>query len=268
MGSKIEGNKGDIKVVGEGSDITISNVSFQYPFSTKEVLTNINMKIRNGEKVAVVGENGSGKSTLLKLILHLYDPTKGEISINGVDLRNIDTKEYRERIGNVTQKYHYYAMSIKDNILLKTKAELPEKGLNEIIDMCDLRTKVDSLKGKENAILTKELDEDGAELSGGEAQKIAIAREIASENISLLILDEASAAMDPISENKINQMILQYAENKTLIMVSHHLSTVKDMNYIYVLDQGKIIEEGTHDCLIEKDGKYAQMWKVQSQKYH
>ncbi len=268
MGSKIEGNKGDIKVVGEGSDITISNVSFQYPFSTKEVLTNINMKIRNGEKVAVVGENGSGKSTLLKLILHLYDPTKGEISINGVDLRNIDTKEYRERIGNVTQKYHYYAMSIKDNILLKTKAELPEKGLNEIIDMCDLRTKVDSLKGKENAILTKELDEDGAELSGGEAQKIAIAREIASENISLLILDEASAAMDPISENKINQMILQYAENKTLIMVSHHLSTVKDMNYIYVLDQGKIIEEGTHDSLIEKGGKYAQMWKVQSQKYH
>lgn len=158
MGSKIEENTGDTKVVGEGSDITISNVSFQYPFSTKEVLTNINMKIRNGEKVAVVGENGSGKSTLLKLILHLYDPTKGEISINGVDLRNIDTKEYRERIGNVTQKYHYYAMSIKDNILLKIKAELSEKGLNEIIDMCDLRTKVDSLKGKENTILTKELE--------------------------------------------------------------------------------------------------------------
>ena len=88
----------------------------------------------------------------------MYDPTKGEISINGVDLRNIDTKEYRERIGNVTQKYHYYAMSIKDNILLKTKAELSEKGLNEIIDMCDLRTKVDSLKGKENTILTKELE--------------------------------------------------------------------------------------------------------------
>ena len=247
--------------------INIENVSFSY--NEKDfVLDDINMKLSKGDRIALVGHNGAGKTTLIKLLLHLYDPNSGNIIIDNINLKNINTASYRNIIGVVYQDYRYYALTIAENVLLKkVESENDRKRVIEALKKSQLYDDVKLLPNGIDTIITKEFDENGVILSGGQSQKLALARVFSHTDKQILIFDEASSAMDPLSEAKINKSILDFCRDKILILISHRLSTSKDMEMIYVLKDGKIIERGKHTDLMSKNGIYAEMFSVQSESY-
>lgn len=248
--------------------IDICHLYFQYPGSDGNVLKDINMHLKKGQRVALVGYNGAGKSTLIKMLLRLYDPQAGEIKINGEDIRSYEVSSIREKIGVVFQNYHCYAMSIAENVLMKqVDNEEDQKRVVEALKKSDLYEYVMQLPNGINTELTREYNEEGTLLSGGQNQKLALARVFASEGKEFLIMDEASSALDPISERKINQSILEYTSGKTLLLISHRLSIAKEMDYIYYMEQGEILECGTHKELIRKNKKYAAMYNAQAEYY-
>lgn len=248
--------------------LATERVCFTYPNTSREILHNIKFRIKQGEHIALVGDNGTGKTTLIRLLLRLYDPTQGTILLNGQDIRSLPADAYRSHFGIVSQNYHYYAMSIAENILLrKVERDEDRQCVIQALKQSDLYEYVRSLPNGMDTILSNEFDDEGIRLSGGQAQKLALARVFAMKDKEVLIMDEASAALDPISESRINQAILEFAKGKTLFLVSHRLSAVKGMDQIYLIYQGEIQEHGTHEELIAQQGKYAAMWTVQSEKY-
>lgn len=232
-----------------------------------DALKGVSLRFKKGEKIAIVGYNGAGKTTLIKLIMRLYDPTSGEILYNGVDVRELDLEGYRRRIGAVFQDYKMFAADIAENVMNGPYSESRDnRTVLEALEKADFTDKLNTLENGIHTVLTREFDESGTNLSGGEQQKIAIAR-VFARNCDLMILDEPSSALDPIAEYKLNRAIAEKTKDKTVIFISHRLSTTRMADRIYMFDSGRVVEEGSHDELMKLNGKYAEMFRVQSEKY-
>ncbi|MGN1339952.1 MAG: ABC transporter ATP-binding protein [Oscillospiraceae bacterium] len=262
----IEGCEGEVPVPEDDCTLELRNVSFRYKDTEKYVLKNVSMTIRKGEKLALVGENGAGKSTLIKLIMRLYDVTEGEILFGGVDIRRLNIKAYRQKIGAVFQDFQIYGATIAENVKTDFVSENDSEKIVEALYRADFGEKLKTLTNGINTELTKEFSDAGTMLSGGESQKAAIAR-MFMRDMPIAILDEPSSALDPIAEYRLNKSMLQNAENQAVILISHRLSTTKDADRIILLENGSIAESGTHAELLANNGVYAEMWNVQAEKY-
>jgi len=232
----------------------------------KKSLDGINLTIKRGEKIAIVGYNGAGKTTLTKLLMRLYDPTEGEILYNGRDLKDYDIPSLRARIGTVFQDYKIFAATIAENVLSDTCAEADRDTVIDALTKATFSDKLNSLEKGMDTELTKEFSEEGVNLSGGESQKVAIAR-IFARPYDLIIMDEPSSALDPTAEYELNHTILEYAKDKTVVFISHRLSTTRMADKILMFADGKLMESGTHDELMALNGKYAEMFRLQAEKY-
>ena len=242
--------------------IKFENVSFKYPGTEKYVLRNINLEISPYKKVALVGYNGAGKTTLTNLLLRLYDVTEGAITIDGVNIKEWDIKTYHKNFAAVFQDFSLFGATLGENVSMD--GEPDKEKVEEAIKAADFSRK---LPNGTDSILLREFDDDGVSLSGGEAQKIAIARAF-YKDCSFAILDEPSANLDPVAEYALNQSMTRAANDKTVIFISHRLSTTVMADEIYMLEKGQIIEHGSHEELMRLDGKYAYMFKLQAEKYN
>ena len=260
--------KGDVTGVPAFDTLSVRGLSFAYPFSKdgKEALSGIDLEIKRGEKVAFVGYNGAGKTTLIKLLMRLYDATEGKILYNGQDITAFSPAEYRKHIGAVFQDYTVFAATVGENVMGGEYTEADEPAVRAALTAAAFDDKLGKLPNGVNTQLTTEFSKDGVGLSGGEAQKIAIAR-VFARPYELIVMDEPSSALDPIAEYRINQSIIRQAESKTVIFISHRLSTTRMADRIYMFDNGRIVEYGTHDELMRQNGKYAEMYRVQAEKY-
>ena len=275
------------KSVPEFESLEIKNVSFTYDFSDNPVyeyhsadhkvkksesenvdaLKNVSMTLKKGEKIAIVGYNGAGKTTLIKLLMRLYDPTGGQILMNGIDIREFEIDAYRNKIGSVFQDYKIFAATIAENVMNgKYDEQNDELTVKNALDGAGFTEKLSTLEGGINTTLTREFDDKGTNLSGGESQKVAIAR-VFAKPFELIIMDEPSSALDPMAEYELNQAISEYAADKTVIFISHRLSTTKSADRIYMFDTGRLIEHGSHDELMGMGGRYAEMFELQAKKY-
>jgi len=254
----------------EPKTLKFMNVSFGYNEKDGYILHNINLTIHPFQKIALVGYNGAGKTTLIKLIMRLYDPTAGEILYNGINIKDYDVSEYREMIGTTFQDFKVFAANVGENIVLDYEDEESRKehepAVQDAILYSGFKERVAKMPLGLSTELTTEFNQEGLDLSGGESQKLAIARAF-YKDAQLVILDEPSSALDPIAEYQLNESILRATENKTVVFISHRLSTTRNADRIIMLEQGRIIEEGTHEELLTLKDKYAQMWKAQAGKY-
>ena len=259
---------GGILQAQEFDSLKINHLTFRYSTEKEEVcaLDDVTMEIKKGEKIAIVGYNGAGKTTLTKLLMRLYDPSEGEILYNDTALKEYTLESLRKRVAAVFQDYRIFASSIAENVVGGVYDDSMETGVLEALEKSTFNDKLESLAGGIHTTLTREFDKTGTQLSGGEQQKVAIARAF-YKNADLIILDEASSALDPEAEYELNQSIASYAGQKTLIFISHRLSTTRHADRIYMFDAGRIIESGTHRELMEADGKYAYMFNLQAEKY-
>lgn len=249
------------------SDIEIRDMSFTYEGAEKPTLRRVNMSIRKGEKIAIVGHNGAGKTTLVKLIMGLYNATEGEIAISGENINKYEPRSLHSCFGTVFQDLQVFALPLSHNVLMRKPVSDEERKLvEESLRKAQFGDKLDSLENGIDTMVTKEFDENGMGLSGGEAQKIAIARVFARKP-DIVILDEPSSALDPIAEYNMYKNMLDAAENETVIFISHRLSATRDADRIYMFENGTVIERGSHAELMEMNGKYAEMWKLQAQNY-
>lgn len=240
-------------------DIEFKNVSFSYG-TRGRAINNVSIKIPAGQKVAFVGMSGSGKSTLLKLLMKFYNYETGNIFINGKEITEYSNDSYRSRIGYVPQESLLFTGSIKENISWGCFDATPQKIMEAAVD-AQAYPFINLLPDKFNTFV----GEQGATLSGGERQRIALAR-ILMRNPDIIVLDEATASLDSISEQKIMETVYKKIKDRTVIMVAHRLSTIRDCDSIFVFEHGELVEQGNHDSLLEKNGKYAQMWRAQNEK--
>ena len=262
----IEGCEGSIPIPEDDCTLELKNVSFRYKESDDDVLKNISMTIRKGEKLALVGENGAGKTTLIKLIMRLYDVTEGSITFGGVDIRKLNIKQYRKKIGAIFQDFQIYGATLAENIKTDFVDEGDTPNILSALEKADFGSKLAKLPEGLDTELTREFSDSGTMLSGGEAQKAAIAR-MFMRDMPIAILDEPSSALDPIAEYRLNKSMMENAEHQAVILISHRLSTTKDADRIVLLENGRIAESGTHKELIAGNGTYARMWNVQAEKY-
>jgi ATP-binding cassette, subfamily B, bacterial len=246
--------------------IVFENVNFNYSASSREALKNINLIVKPGETIALVGENGSGKTTLIKLLCRLYDPTSGSITVDGINIRDFKIADLRKQIGVIFQDYSKYHFTAAENIRLGNIDILPgdrqitaaacRSGADEVIQR--LPQKYETILGK--------LFETGEELSIGQWQKVALARAFLRDS-QVIVLDEPTSAMDPKAEYEVFSKFRELIKDQAAILITHRLSTVRMADRIYVMDQGAIIESGTHKELLQKQGKYADLFETQSKNY-
>ena len=246
--------------------LVLEDVGFSYKKDLPAVLSEISMKVEPGEKIALVGYNGAGKTTLVKLLMRLYDTTSGRILADGADVKDYDLTAYRNSIGTVFQDFEIFAGTVRENVILNTIDHADDARIRQALDSSGLLKRAEQLPMKLDTPLTHEFSEKGVDLSGGERQKLAISR-VFYQNASLMILDEPSSALDPIAEYQLNHAMIQATKDKTVIFISHRLSTTRLADRIFMLEEGRIVEEGTHTSLLEKNGKYAEMWKAQAGAY-
>lgn len=249
----------------ECGDIELKDVHFTYPGNTEPTIKGVSMHIKKGEKIALVGFNGAGKSTLIKLMLRLYDPDSGSIRFAGEEIRDYPIADYRKRFGVLFQDFEIIATDLGHNINMSAQP-LDKFKADAVLEKVAFTEKFASLSAGYDTQLTKEFDEKGVNLSGGEAQKIALARVLYADT-GIIILDEPSSALDPIAEYQLNKTVTELAEDKTVIIISHRLSTTRFVDKIYMLENGQIIEQGNHDALVASGGKYAEMFNLQAEKY-
>ncbi len=255
------------KIADELETLEFKDVSFTYPSAEKPSLENVNLKINKGETVAVVGKNGAGKTTFVKLLLRFYDPSSGVILYNGVDIREYDIKSLRDRLATVFQDYKVFALSVGENVLCReVENDGDTEKIIEAIKNSGAYDCVNALPQKEKTVLTREFDEKGTGLSGGEQQKIAAARMFARD-FDLAILDEPSSALDPIAEYKMYESLIAATQDKTVVYISHRLSSAVLSDKIYVFANGTVAEEGTHESLLNAHGIYSEMFTLQASSY-
>jgi len=240
-------------------DIEFRNVCFSYG-TRGRAINNVSLKIPAGKKVAFVGISGSGKSTLLKLLMKFYHYEEGGIFINNKEITNYSNDSYRSRIGYVPQESLLFSGTLRENISWGCFDATPQRILEAAV-ASQAFPFINALPDKFDTIV----GEQGATLSGGERQRIALAR-ILMRNPDIIILDEATASLDSISEQKIMETIYRQIKDRTVIMVAHRLSTIRDCDCIFVFEHGELVEQGTHKSLLSKKGKYSQMWKAQNEK--
>lgn len=246
-------------------EIEFRNVSFKYPGAEQFALKNLNLKLNIGQRLAVVGRNGSGKTTMIKLLCRLYDPTEGEITLNGIDIRKYDYDEYMAIFSVVFQDFRLFSFGLGQNVAArvdydadKAEAALEKAGFGERLSAMPKRLETP---------LYKDFEEDGVEISGGEAQKIALSRAL-YKDAPFIVLDEPTAALDPVAEYEIYSKFNEIVEDKTAIYISHRLSSCRFCDDIAVFDNGRLIQRGNHDELLrDENGKYYELWNAQAQYY-
>ena len=247
----------------EIKSIVFSHVSFCYP-NGKQILSDVSFSIEAGKNLVLVGHNGAGKSTIIKLLLRLYDPTEGVIKVNGRDIREYQLSAYRSLFACAFQDGVVFPGTVRYNVLMGREGTDGE--VITALQKAGVYEKIDSLPLGINSQLTKEFDENGTQLSGGECQKVLVARAFAKP-AQVTVFDEPSSALDPIAEHELLSGILKETDGKTRILISHRLSCVKEADYLIMLENGRIVEEGTHQILLKKHGKYAELYRVQEQNY-
>ncbi len=248
-------------------ELEFRNVSFHYPNNDKMVLKNVSFRLKTGRKLAIVGANGAGKTTFIKLLCRLYDPTEGEILLNGIDIRKYNYDEYIRLFSVVFQDYKIFSFSVAENVAAGPEYDrerviksLQEAGIYERVQ--EMKSGIDSklLKDQQDG------DEEGIEISGGEKQKIALARAL-YRDAPMVILDEPTSALDPIAEQDIYTRFNEMVADKTAVFISHRMSSCRFCDEIAVFDGGRIVQNGTHDALVAEEGVYRRMWEAQAQYY-
>ncbi len=250
--------------LSSGFEIEFKNVSFKYPKSDNYALKHINLRINNGEKLAVVGRNGSGKTTFIKLLCRLYDVGEGEILINGINIKEYTRESLNALYSVVFQDYKILSLTVAENITVG--GDDPGAPLQNALKNADVYDRIEAMPQKEKTYLYKDLDKSGVEISGGEAQKLALARALYKAS-PIVILDEPTAALDPIAENEIYSRFNSFVENKTAIYISHRLSSCAFCDRIAVFDNAALVETGTHNALVSANGRYAELWRAQAAYY-
>ena len=250
----------------EIESIEFRGVGFAY--KDIPVLKNLNMKFEGKKTYALVGHNGAGKSTIIKLLLRFYDPTEGEILLNGRNIKEYNLQKYRALFATAFQDNRMFSMSVADNVTLgeNIPAEEREQVVNDALQLSGVYDKVMSLQQGINTTLTREFDDNGAVLSGGEFQKIVVSRAFA-RRCPIKVFDEPSSALDPIAEYKLFDNILKACKENTLLFISHRLSSVQNADHVFLLENGEVLEEGTHRELMDKKGLYADMYQKQAENY-
>ncbi len=260
--------RGKGKEVPKNGTLRFENVDFTYLGASTPSLKNVSFEIKHGEKIALVGKNGSGKSTLVKLMLRLYDPTNGAITFGGMPLTELDLEKYRDNFATVFQDYKLFSMSVAENVLMRpleytdeerelVKNSLIKSGAYERV--CKMPKGIDTT-------LTREFDDEGVNLSGGEGQKVALARIFAKPS-EAVIVDEPSSALDPIAEYNLFENLLSACRDKTMIFISHRLSSAVLADRVIYLEDGAVAEMGTHTELMKKGGAYADLFSKQAENY-
>ena len=245
--------------------LEFDHVSFSY--QDEKTIRDLSFTIKKGQTIALVGHNGAGKSTIIKLMLRLYDPTEGVIRLNGVDIREYNLYSYRKLFATAFQDICLLGMTVEDNILMGEKAtQANKKKVVEALLKAGVYERIQRLPHGINTMMTKEFDDEGVNLSGGEKQKVAVARAF-YKNCPVKIFDEPSSALDPIAEYELFQSIIKDGKQNTMVFISHRLSSVKNADYVIVLEQGEIIERGSHKELMKMNGSYAEMYKKQAMNY-
>lgn len=249
----------------EFRSLQIRGISFGYD-EDNPIINNLSLSIKAGEKIAIVGYNGTGKTTLIKLLMRLYDVNSGKILLNGNNIKEYDVDSYRGIFGSVFQDYKIYGASLAENVKMDIVEEANLGKIEDALIKSGFEKRLKSLEQGLETGLTREFDDKGVNLSGGESQKVAISRAFYGD-CPIIILDEPSSALDPVSEYYLNDAMMRAAEHKTVIFISHRLSSARMADTIYMLENGRILEQGSHQELMELGGKYAQMYKVQAEKY-
>ena len=231
------------------------------------MLKNVSFNINKGESVAVVGHNGAGKTTLSKLIMRLYDVKEGEILYNGINIKEYSLDSYRKKFCSVFQDYKIFAMTVAENVLVRETDEGNMLIAEKALEMGGVSDKINSLANKANTLLTREFDNSGVLLSGGQAQKVSISKLFANDTFEVAVLDEPSSALDPVAESRMYDSIMEGTKDKTVIYISHRLSSATRSDNILVFEKGEIVEHGSHADLMEKNGVYAEMFTLQASGY-
>jgi ATP-binding cassette subfamily B protein len=263
---KISGNGGNY--VKDEASASFENVSFTYPGTKRPVLNNISLEIVKGEKVAFVGRNGAGKTTLIKLISRLYDPTEGKLLLNGADYKCYNVNSLRQNIGIVFQDFQAFSITIAENILMRPISDKveDERIVINALKYVGIYEKILLLPNGIYTVISRAFDDDGVIFSGGEMQKIAIARVYAQE-CNIVILDEPSSSLDTFTEEEIFKSILEYASEKTVILITHKLANVRNADKIFFVCEGRVLETGSHSELMSLGGKYAEMFNLQAHRF-
>ena len=262
---RIEMQKGKLPEA-ELKSLVLKNVSFTYHGESNPSLKNINMVIHPYEKVAIVGYNGAGKTTLIKLLMRLYDPTEGEIFIGNRNVKKLDVEAYRREFAAVFQDYQIFAATLGENVVMDDVEEQDKEKIIGALSQGGFADKLRELPLGIATPLTKEFEMSGVDLSGGEKQKVAIARAFFKHS-HYAVMDEPSSALDPIAEYQLNQNMMEIAKDRTVIFISHRLSTTVMADRIYMFEKGEIIEQGSHSELMALNGKYAEMFRKQAVNY-
>ncbi len=249
----------------ERCELRLENVTFRYPGTEKNILENVDLTIRPGEKLAVVGLNGAGKTTLVKLLCGFYDPTEGRVLFNGVDIREFNRREYYGMISGVFQDMSVLSVTVAETVA-QTVENIDMDRVKDCIEKAGLTRKVESLPGKYDTYVDRNVYEDGVAFSGGEVQRLLLARALYKDG-AVLVLDEPTAALDPIAENDIYMKYNEMSGGKTSIFISHRLASTRFCDRILFIKDGGIAEEGTHESLLAANGGYAELFQVQARYY-
>jgi len=253
--------------VGDIDTVELQNVSFTYPGADRPTINNVSFKWHKGDKLAIVGYNGAGKTTLIKLIMGLYPVTEGIILVNGIDINDIDKDAYRRRFGTVFQDLQVFAMPLSENVLMRRPQneedyEIVRKALAD----AQFDVNVRGLENGLDTIISREFDEKGFIPSGGQEQKIAIAR-VFAQSPDMVILDEPSSALDPLAEYNMYNNMMRLSEGRGVIFISHRLSSARMADEIYMMKDGTVSEQGTHEQLMDLKGHYYEMFMLQAENY-
>ena len=261
-------NQGDMAVNqndGKVYEIEFRDVSFKYPDQENYALRNVSMTLRAGQRLAVVGMNGSGKTTFIKLLCRLYDPTEGEILLNGIDIRKYSYQEYMNLFSVVFQDFKLLSFELGQNVAGSMNVDMYKA--NRCLSNAGFGKRLDKLYAGLSTTIYKDFDEKGVDISGGEAQKIALARAL-YKDAPFIILDEPTAALDPIAESEVYSRMNRMIGDKSAVFISHRLSSCRFCNDIVVFHEGRLIQRGSHDELVaDKSGKYYELWNAQAQYY-
>ena len=255
------------RTLNEIESIELCDVSFTYPGAKNPTIKNLNLKWNKNEKIAIVGYNGAGKTTLIKLIMGLYPVTEGKILVNGIDINEIDLDAYRKKFGTVFQDLQVFAMTLAENVLMRRPKD--EKDYDKVrTALTDAQFDINhrGLSKGLDTVISREFDEEGFVPSGGQAQKIAIARVFASSP-DMVILDEPSSALDPLAEYNMYRNMMKLSEGKGVMFISHRLSSARMADQIFLMKDGCVMENGTHDELMKRDGSYHEMFMLQAENY-
>ena len=262
----VSNRKKGVDLPKDSPDITFDEVSYRYPSNAIPTIENLNLTIKKGEKIAIVGCNGAGKTTLVKLLCGLYRPTEGRILIGGVPVSEFNIEDYFSLFSVAFQETYILPISVAKSVAQCPEEEIDYKRLKYVLKLAGLYDRVQELPQKENTLLVKSIFDSAVELSGGEIQKLSLARALYRDGL-VIVLDEPTAALDPIAENEMYLRYYELTQGKTSIFISHRLSSTRFCDRILFIDKGEIVESGSHESLMQQGGQYAEMFEMQSHYY-